>query len=111
MVFYYDREDQSSTDDGGMIIIGKDGSCWKRRIEDFVDVGWFGIIPEKDCTKQIDNCVSFAMSRGIFYKKIDENVNDLELDGIEIRWGLGEYLYNGSGFIRNKGSNFSKSLL
>jgi hypothetical protein len=108
--FYYDSTDNTSIDDGGMVIVTANGARWKRPIFNQIDVAWYGIIPEEDCTKQIDNCFGFAMNENVFYKKINNNINDLELNGFPIVWGLGEYIYSGLGFIRNPGSKLAKSI-
>lgn len=65
--YYYDPSDNSSADDGVMILIANNEKRLKRLFYGPVNARWFGAIPdnETDCKSAIQKAVDYAYANGI----------------------------------------------
>ena len=62
-LFYYDSSDSTSSDNGGVTIVGSDGRRWKRYYDGAVSVRWFGAVGDgvTDDYSAFQSAASFAV--------------------------------------------------
>lgn len=84
-MFVADKDDKASEDDGGTVIVGLDGTRWKRLVVGVLSFSDFGILPGKenagDTLKKINALFKFAYENKIAHV-INETPGDYYLNGL-----------------------------